>query len=140
VTLTALAIANLMGAHFGALDRKSVHRNQDRGAAADARRRVVLLHRRELLPSRRRSRSGRRRPKLGQAAASVIWAYDGWVAVSMITGEVVAAREADEADHHRGMLTIVGLYLVANVGYFYAMSLPAMAQAKEGCRRRSCIW
>ena len=32
----------------------------------------------------------RRRRNLGSGAASVIWAYDGWIAVSMIAGEVVA--------------------------------------------------
>src|SRR5882672_203400 len=70
--------------------------------------------------------------KLGQAAASVIWAYDGWVAVSMITGEVVAADRLMKRIIVAGMLTIVGLYLVANVGYFHAMSLEDMAQAKAG--------
>ena len=70
--------------------------------------------------------------KLGQAAASVIWAYDGWVAVSMITGEVVAAEKLMKRIIVVGMLTIVGLYLVANVGYFYAMSLPDMATATAG--------
>src|SRR5579862_7957686 len=70
--------------------------------------------------------------KLGQAAASVIWAYDGWVAVSMITGEVVAAERLMKRIIVVGMLSIVGLYLLANVGYFYAMSLPEMATATGG--------
>ncbi|HLY09854.1 MAG TPA: amino acid permease [Planctomycetota bacterium] len=70
--------------------------------------------------------------KLGQAAASVIWAYDGWVAVSMITGEVVAAEKLMKRIIVAGMLTIVGLYLVANVGYFHAMSVGEMAQATAG--------
>jgi APA family basic amino acid/polyamine antiporter len=70
--------------------------------------------------------------KLGQAAASVIWAYDGWVAVSMITGEVVAAEKLMKRIIVVGMLAIVGLYLLANVGYFYAMSLPEMAAATGG--------
>jgi len=70
--------------------------------------------------------------KLGQAAASVIWAYDGWVAVSMITGEVVAAEKLMKRIIVVGMLTIVALYLVANVGYFHAMSLDEMSQAKNG--------
>src|SRR5204862_3578857 len=30
---------------------------------------------------------------LGVGVASVIWAYDGWVAVSMIAGEVIAAEK-----------------------------------------------
>ena len=47
-----------------------------------------------------RSRTGIAADALGRAAASVIWAYDGWIAVSMIAGEVVARGEADAA--HRG--------------------------------------
>lgn len=70
--------------------------------------------------------------RLGQAAASVIWAYDGWVAVSMITGEVVAAEKLMKRIIVAGMLTIVGLYLIANVGYFHAMSLEDMKNAKGG--------
>lgn len=69
---------------------------------------------------------------LGRAAASVIWAYDGWVAVSMITGEVVAAEKLMKRIIVAGMLTIVGLYLIANVGYFHAMSLGEMAAATGG--------
>lgn len=70
--------------------------------------------------------------KLGQAIASVIWAYDGWVAVSMITGEVVAAEKLMKRIIIAGMLTIVGIYVLANVSYFYAMSLPEMAATTIG--------
>jgi amino acid transporter len=69
---------------------------------------------------------------LGVGAASVIWAYDGWVAVSMIAGEVVAAEKLMKRIIIAGMLTIVILYLGANVGYFIAMPLHEMAGAKEG--------
>lgn len=69
---------------------------------------------------------------LGLGAASVIWAYDGWVAVSMIAGEVVAAEKLMKRIIVAGMLIIVFLYLGANVGYFIAMPLPEMAAAQEG--------
>lgn len=69
---------------------------------------------------------------LGRAAASVIWAYDGWVAVSMIAGEVVAAEKLMKRIIVAGMLVIVFLYLGANIGYFHAMRLPDMAAAADG--------
>jgi APA family basic amino acid/polyamine antiporter len=64
---------------------------------------------------------------LGSGAASVIWAYDGWIAVSMIAGEVVAAEKLMRRIIVAGMATIVGLYLAANVAYFYAMPVAVMA-------------
>lgn len=69
---------------------------------------------------------------LGRAAASVIWAYDGWVAVSMIAGEVVAAERQMRRIIIAGMLAIVFLYLGANAAYFHALPLEAMAVSRSG--------
>lgn len=63
---------------------------------------------------------------LGSGAASVIWAYDGWIAVSMIAGEVVAPERLMKRIIIAGMLAIVVLYVAANVGYFYAMPIEQM--------------
>jgi basic amino acid/polyamine antiporter, APA family len=73
---------------------------------------------------------------LGRGVASVIWAYDGWVAVSMIAGEVVAAERLMRRVIVAGMLTIVLLYVGANVGYFYAMPVEVMAQQTAGVPQR----
>ena len=73
---------------------------------------------------------------IGRAAASVIWAYDGWIAVSMIAGEVVAAERQMRRIIIAGMLGIVLLYLGANVAYFYALPVEAMAAATEGVPQR----
>jgi amino acid transporter len=73
---------------------------------------------------------------LGRAAASVIWAYDGWIAVSMIAGEIVAAERQMKRIVIAGMLGIVLLYLGANVAYFYAMPVAEMATAAEGVPQR----
>ena len=64
---------------------------------------------------------------LGMGAASVIWAYDGWIAVSMIAGEVRAPEQLMRRIIIAGMLAIVFLYVGANVGYFYALPVEAMA-------------
>jgi amino acid transporter len=66
---------------------------------------------------------------VGRAAASVIWAYDGWIGVSAMAGEVRSPERYLAGIIATGIAAIVGLYLVANVGYFYALSLPAMAAA-----------
>jgi amino acid transporter/beta-glucanase (GH16 family) len=65
---------------------------------------------------------------LGVGAASVIWAYDGWTSVSMVAGEVVAPERLMRRIIVAGMLTIVFLYVGANIGYFYAMPVGEMAQ------------
>jgi len=65
---------------------------------------------------------------LGSGAASVIWAYDGWIAVSMIAGEVLAPERRMRRIIVAGMLAIVLLYVAANVGYFYAMPVEVMAE------------
>jgi amino acid transporter len=75
---------------------------------------------------------------LGSGAASVIWAYDGWIAVSMIAGEVVAPQRRMRRIIVGGMLAIVLLYLGANVGYFYAMPVEEMARATGGVPRIRC--
>jgi len=64
---------------------------------------------------------------LGMGAASVIWAYDGWIAVSMIAGEVRAPEQLMRRIIVAGMLAIVFLYVGANVGYFYALPVETMA-------------
>jgi len=73
---------------------------------------------------------------LGRAAASVIWAYDGWIAVSMIAGEVVAAERQMRRIIVSGMLAIVLLYVGANVAYFYALPVEAMANTPGGVPQR----
>jgi basic amino acid/polyamine antiporter, APA family len=69
---------------------------------------------------------------LGRGAASVIWAYDGWIAVSMIAGEVLAPERLMRRIVIFGMLAIVLLYVAANLGYFYAMPTEVMAQQVGG--------
>ena len=74
--------------------------------------------------------------RLGNGAASVIWAYDGWIAVSMIAGEVRAPERLMRRVMVAGMVAIVALYVGANVGYFYAMPVEAMARETVGVPQR----
>ena len=75
------------------------------------------------------------RSGLARAVASVIWTYDGWVAVSMIAGEVVAPERLMKRIIITGMLIIVTLYIGANLAYLYIMPVGVMAQQKEAIAR-----
>ena len=72
---------------------------------------------------------------LARAVAAVIWTYDGWVAVSMIAGEVVAPERLMKRIIIVGMLVIVTLYIGANLAYLYMMPVGIMAQQKEAIAR-----
>jgi basic amino acid/polyamine antiporter, APA family len=65
---------------------------------------------------------------LARAVASVIWTYDGWIAVSMIAGEVVAPERLMKR-------IIVTLYIGANLAYLYIMPVSVMALQKEAIAR-----
>ena len=72
---------------------------------------------------------------LARAVASVIWTYDGWIAVSMIAGEVVAPERLMKRIIISGMLTITALYIGANLAYFYMMPVQTLAMQKEAVAR-----
>src|SRR5207244_4790415 len=72
---------------------------------------------------------------LARAVAAVIWTYDGWIAVSMIAGEVVAPERLMKRIIIVGMLVIVTLYIGANLAYLYIMPVSIMAQQKEAIAR-----
>jgi amino acid transporter len=72
---------------------------------------------------------------LARAVAAVIWTYDGWIAVSMIAGEVVAPERLMKRIIIVGMLVIVTLYVGANLAYLYMMPVSIMAQQKEAIAR-----
>ncbi|HJQ66812.1 MAG TPA: amino acid permease [Gemmatimonadales bacterium] len=72
---------------------------------------------------------------LARAVAAVIWTYDGWIAVSMIAGEVRAPERLMKRIIIIGMLVIVTLYVGANLAYLYMMPVSVMAQQKEAIAR-----
>ncbi len=72
---------------------------------------------------------------LARAVAAVIWTYDGWIAVSMIAGEVAAPERLMKRIIIVGMLVIVTLYIGANLAYLYMMPVSIMAQQKEAIAR-----
>jgi amino acid transporter len=73
---------------------------------------------------------------LARAVASVLWTYDGWIAVSMIAGEVVAPDKLLKRIIVVGMSAIVILYLGANLAYMFNMPAEAMVREKAGIAAR----
>ena len=133
-TILALSLVNLLGARLGSAVQTLPHgREGGRAAGADPGRRSRVrggsfAH---LAPAAAAARN------LGSGAASVIWAYDGWIAVSMIAGEVVAAGAAAcGASSWAACWPSSLLYVRANVGYFYAMPVEAMAREAGGVPQR----
>jgi APA family basic amino acid/polyamine antiporter len=72
---------------------------------------------------------------VARAVAAVIWTYDGWIAVSMIAGEVVAPERLMKRIIIVGMLVIVTLYIGANLAYLYMMPVSVMALQREAIAR-----
>ena len=72
---------------------------------------------------------------LARAVASVIWTYDGWIAVSMIAGEVIAPERSMKRIIVAGTLAIVVLYVGANLAYLYMMPVDILSQQKEAVAR-----
>ena len=66
----------------------------------------------------------------GLAMITVLWAYEGWQFGTYSAGEVVDPQKAFPRAFLLGSLTLVGLYLVAIVGYLFALG-PAGATASD---------
>jgi APA family basic amino acid/polyamine antiporter len=63
------------------------------------------------------------------AMVSVLWAYDGWIEVTFVAGEV----KNPERTIHRSLiiatLLVVALYVVVNLAFIFLLSLSSMAQS-----------
>lgn len=72
---------------------------------------------------------------LAAAAASVIWTYDGWINISLVAGEIKAPERLLKRIILTGMLTVVVLYIGANIAYLYMLPLQAIAAEKSVASR-----
>ena len=86
-----------------------------------------FAHLEPLLPTRRPGLAS----STGLALVSVLWAYDGWNDLVMVSGEIKdPGRNVFRATLY-GMSTVVVLYLLTNLAYHYALGLPAMARSER---------
>lgn len=58
---------------------------------------------------------------------SVLWAYDGWLDITFITGEIKNPKRNVPRAVVVGILIAMFLYVLVNVVYMYVLPLPALA-------------
>jgi basic amino acid/polyamine antiporter, APA family len=68
---------------------------------------------------------------LGLALVAVLWAYDGWNDLVMVSGEIKDPQRNVFRSLFWGMALIVLLYLGANAAYLYAIPVSAMPHAER---------
>ncbi len=56
------------------------------------------------------------------ALVAALWAYDGWNNVSMVSSEVRNPQRNLPLSLIVGILAVIGIYLLANIAYFYVLS------------------
>jgi basic amino acid/polyamine antiporter, APA family len=65
---------------------------------------------------------------LGVGLIAVFWAYDGWVYITWVAGEVKRPRRNVPLAMVLGVLTVGAIYLAMNMTYVYAMPLSEIAK------------
>lgn len=65
---------------------------------------------------------------LGVGLIAVFWAYDGWVYITWVSGEVKDPRRNVPLSMVLGVLAVGAIYLAMNVTYMYAMPLTEVAK------------
>jgi len=65
---------------------------------------------------------------LGVGLIAVFWAYDGWVYITWVSGEVKEPRRNVPRAMVLGVLAVAAIYLAMNVTYMYALPLSEIAQ------------
>jgi APA family basic amino acid/polyamine antiporter len=65
---------------------------------------------------------------LGVGLIAVFWAYDGWVYITWVAGEVKEPRRNVPLAMVLGVLAVGAIYLAMNLAYVYAMPLSEIAQ------------
>jgi APA family basic amino acid/polyamine antiporter len=65
---------------------------------------------------------------MGIALIAVFWAYDGWVYITWVAGEVKEPRRNVPLSMVLGVLVVGAIYMAMNVTYLYALPLGEIAQ------------
>jgi len=65
---------------------------------------------------------------LGVGLIAVFWAYDGWVYITWVAGEVKDPRRNVPRSMVLGVLAVAAIYLAMNMTYVYAMPLSEVAK------------
>lgn len=65
------------------------------------------------------------------AMLAAFWAYQGWVSVGFIGGEIKDARRSIPKGIVMGVFVVIFIYLLVNVTYLSLMSVPQLTQVHE---------
>jgi amino acid transporter len=63
------------------------------------------------------------------ALVAALWAYDGWNNLTMVSSEIQNPQKNIPRSLILGILAVMGIYLAANVAYFYVLSASEVAAA-----------
>ena len=66
-------------------------------------------------------------PSFGLSLIAVLWAYDGWISVTLNAGEIKNPERNVPLSLILGTLAVIALYIGANLAYAYILPLDVMA-------------
>jgi amino acid transporter len=70
----------------------------------------------------------------GLAMISALWAYDGWINLSFVAGEVREPQKNIPRALFAGTLFVTGVYLLVNFAYHWVLTVPEVQAAKNPSR------
>ncbi len=76
---------------------------------------------------------------IAAAVALVMFTYNGWVYVALVAGEVESAERRIRKVIIVGILTVIALYVGANVAYLSFMDVDAMARSEDKIIPRAIV-
>ena len=69
--------------------------------------------------------------RFGLMVLAALWAYDGWNNLPMAAGEVRDAQRNVPRATIYGMVAILAIYAIVNLGYFHALSIPDIVASAQ---------
>jgi len=73
------------------------------------------------------------------AMLAAFWAYEGWITVSFIGGEIQNPKKNLPLALFFGMLAVIAIYLLVNLAYLYAMPADELIQIHEGKNKIAAV-
>lgn len=67
---------------------------------------------------------------LGLAMIAALWAYDGWIQLTYVAGEIQSPQRTIPRALVISTLMVIGVYVLINLGYLYVLSVPGVAKAE----------
>ncbi|PYV19824.1 MAG: amino acid transporter [Acidobacteria bacterium] len=74
---------------------------------------------------------------LGSAMIGALWAYEGWHMLSFTAGEIRDPQRNFPRALIASTAVLIGLYLLANIAYLYALTVPEIARYQDVAARSS---